>query len=212
MDSSGSSNDTKKTLHYMQMAALGALVLIGVVIYTFVHVPIGADVASDTFPTIGVSAPYRQKLPHFEWHNGDAHLKSADLQGTWTLLSFWSLTCTPCLKEMPDLDQFNEDWSGPELTVTTVNEDTLEMSETIRQFLSENEIQLPVFYDVSGELKNAFDVHEFPRHFLISPKGEIVWTEKGAFNWTAPESQKSLLAIMEREGAQPNEGDTPDDL
>jgi len=208
---SGSSNDTKKTLRYMQIAAIGAMILIGVVVYTFLRAPIGAGVITDTFPTVSVPPPYRQALPHFEYQNGDTHLKSADLQGSWTLLSFWSMSCPPCLKEMPDLDQFNEDWSGPELSIKTVNEDTADMSETIRQFLADNDIQLAVYYDVNGEMKNAFDVHEFPRHFLISPKGEIVWTEKGAFNWTSPESQKSLLAIMEREGT-PIDGDTPDDL
>jgi thiol-disulfide isomerase/thioredoxin len=212
LETSDASNDTKKTLRYMQVAAVGALVLIGAVIYTFAHLPVGTTVPADTFPTITVTAPYRQKVPHFEWRSGDAHLKSSDLQGSWTLLSFWSMTCAPCLKEMPDLDQFNEDWSGPELSIVTVNEDTAEMSDTIRQFVSENEIQLPVYYDVKGEIKEAFAVHEFPRHFLISPKGEIVWTEKGAFNWTDPESQKSLLAIMEREGTPPDEAEGPEDL
>jgi thiol-disulfide isomerase/thioredoxin len=211
MDSSDSADDTKKTLRYMQVAAVGALILVGAVIYTFSHLPVGTTVAVDSFPTIKVPAPYRQKVPHFEWQSGAAHLKSSDLQGSWTLLSFWSMTCTPCLKEMPDLDQFNEDWSGPELSIVTINEDTAEMSDTIRQFVSENEIQLAVYYDAKGEIKDAFDVHEFPRHFLISPKGEVVWQEKGAFNWTAPESQKSLLAIMERESA-PTEAEGPEDL
>lgn len=212
LDSSGPSNDTGKTLRYMQIAAIGALILIGVVIYTFLRVPIGAGVITDTFPNVPVPPPYRQALPHFEYKNGDTALKPADLQGSWTLLSFWSMSCPPCLKEMPDLDQFNEDWSGPELSIKTVNEDGADMSETIRQFLSDNDIQLPVYYDVNADLKNAFDVHEFPRHFLISPKGEIVWTEKGAFNWTSPESQKSLLAIMERENLPVDSADTPDDL
>lgn len=209
---SNSSNDTKKTLRHMQIAAIVALIVIGVVIYTFAHLPVGTTIASNAFPTISVSPPYRQKVPHFEWQNGDTHLKSSDLQGTWTLLSFWSISCAPCLKEMPDLDQFNEDWSGPELSIMTVNEDSADMSEALRQFISENDIQLPVFYDIDGTIKTAFDVHEFPRHFLISPKGDIVWTEKGAFNWTAPESQKSLMAIMEREGTPTDEAEGPEDL
>ncbi len=212
LDPSNSANDTKKTLRYMQVAAVFALIVIGSVIYTFSHLPIGTSIAVDRFPTITVTPPYRQKVPHFEWHAKGASLKSSDLQGRWTILSFWSMTCEPCLKEMPDLDQFNEDWSGPELSIVTVNEDRVDLSETIRQFLAETEIQLAVYYDTEGQIKNAFDVHEFPRHFLISPKGEIVWTEKGAFNWTAPESQKSLLAIMEREGLPPDEAEGPEDL
>lgn len=212
LDPSGSANDTKKTLQRMQIAAIGALIVIAVVIYTFAHLPVGTSVAVDSFPSISVTPPYRQKVPHFEWRNKEASLKSSDLQGRWTVLSFWSMTCAPCLQEMPDLDQFNEDWPGPELTIMTVNEDKIDLSETIRIFLAENEIQLPVFYDVEGVIKNAFDVHEFPRHFLISPKGEIVWTEKGAFNWTSPESEKALLAIMEREGFPPDEAQGPEDL
>jgi thiol-disulfide isomerase/thioredoxin len=196
-DASSSPNETKQSLRYMQIAAIGALVLIAAVIYTFAHIPSPAP-ASSLPPVTATASTDRQKPPQFEWSGNGAHLSSQSLEGVWTLLSFWSYTCAPCLEELPDLDQFAEDWSGPELSVVTVNEDanTGEMGEAVKQFLEENEVQVPVYYDTEGKLKSVFNVQNFPTHFLINPNGEVVWHASGAFNWTAPESQKSLLTVI----------------
>lgn len=200
-DSPSTPNDTKQSLRYMQIAALGAILLIAAIIYTFSHIPIPSP--PTVLPKIVVTPPYRQKMPQFEWSNGASRLKSSDFLGGWTLLSFWSYTCAPCLEEMPDLDQFTENWSGPEMSLVTINEDAAnpEMSEAIQQFLADNEIQLPVDYDPDGRLKTIFGVTEIPHHFLISPSGDIVWQARGAFDWQSPESAKSLLTFMERERA-----------
>ncbi len=186
----------------MQVAAVGSLILIAFLIYSFTHIPVPEAPKTDDLPVITVSAPYRQKLPQFEWSNtAGSHLATGDFQGGWTLLTFWSSTCAPCLHEMPDLDQFNEDWSGPELKIVSVNVDPsdADSTEATKKFLADNDMQLPVYYDPSGDLKKIFDVHEIPRHFLISPNGEIIWEAKGAFQWTSPESQQALLSMMERE-------------
>ncbi len=186
-------------LRYLQVAAIGALLLIAAVLYTFTHVT--RPETPQSFQPVPVSPPYRQKVPHFEWSNGDVHLRSEDLKGSWTLLSFWSYTCAPCLTELPDLDGMNEDWSGPELTVLTVNVDpnSTELAETTKQFLADSEIQLPVYADSDGKLKKIFGVQEIPHHFLISPSGDVIWQSKGAFNWTSPETERSLLTMMARE-------------
>jgi thiol-disulfide isomerase/thioredoxin len=201
-DSSSTSGDDKQTFRYMQVAAIGAILLIAAIIYTFTH--ISSQAPADAMPTIQPSPPYRQKVPQFEWSNGNAHLNSLDLEGGWSLLSFWSTTCAPCLEELPDLDQFNDNWSGPELAIHTVNIDPQdsESVESTKQFLINNDIQLPVIYDTEGKLKKIFAVTDIPRHFLINPKGVVVWQARGAFNWTAPESEKTLLSIMERDKAR----------
>jgi thiol-disulfide isomerase/thioredoxin len=193
------------------VAAILALILIAFVIYTFTHLSAPTSVRS--FPDVTIDSTYRQTVPHFEWSNGTNHLKNSDLEGGWTLLSFWSATCPPCLTEMPDLDQFNEDWSGPELAILTVNIDgpTPEAQQAVKDFLAENEIQLPVYYDPEEILKKKFDVTEIPHHFLIDPKGVIRWHSKGAFNWTSAGTEKALMTVMESEKNVAPPAEVPDD-
>lgn len=200
-----SSIDSKNTLRTMQVAAIFALLVIGAIIYTFTHVTSPLE-AGTALPVIKTTEAYRQKVPHFEWHSGKASLKTQDFLGGWTLLTFWSITCRPCLQEIPALDHFTKGWSGPALSVLSVNLDP--SSPDVAQFLTDNQIEFSVLYDTKEELKTIFGVNEIPRHFLISPKGEIVWQAMGAYNWSAPESTHSLLAIMERENEPAEAHDT----
>lgn len=195
--------ETRLTFRYMQLAAFLAIVVVGAVLYTFSHVPDPAPATETSLPVFAVSDTYRQKLPQFEWSNGASKLATTDLTGGWTLLTFWSLSCAPCTEEMPDLDELNDDWSGPALKILTINvdSDNAESIESVQQFLADNDIQLPVVYDPKGDLEKIFEVHEIPHHFLVNPKGEILWQAKGAFRWTAAESQKALLTLMEKERA-----------
>lgn len=196
--------DIRQPLRYMQWAALAGIVVIAAVLYTFSRNS-DAPVVNEEVPVVTISDTYRLKLPQFEWVNRASKLSTADLTGGWTLLTFWSLTCAPCLEEMPELDELSDDWSGPPMKIITINvdPDSPESIDSVQQFLADNEIQLPVLYDPRGELEKPFDVHEIPRHFFINPAGEIVWQAKGAFRWTAPESEKALLTLMEREKAEP---------
>lgn len=203
-----SARETKKTLRYLQVAAIGALILIGSVIYTFVSV---SSTSGRSFPDVTIPETLRQPLPQFEWSNGKNQLKSSDLQGSWTLLSFWAYSCAPCVLELPDLDRLNANWTGPEFSILTINIDdnNPETMQTVKEFIASNDLQLPVYYDTDGILKKAFGVQEIPRHFLVDPNGMIVWQAMGAFKWTSPETQKNLIAIMGRDQAPIPDVDEP---
>lgn len=175
------------------------LALIGLAIYSFSQIKQTPWTSSLSDPVI--TSTLRQELPHFEYFNEGKTLKAQNFEGKWTLLSFWAHWCGPCLEEMPALDQLSQGWQGPEFEVITVNVDdpNSEDFEAARKFLVDNEIAIPTLFDKSGDLKKAFDVHDLPTHFLISPEKQIVWKARGAFKWNGNKAHDQLMKIMEDE-------------
>lgn len=141
----------------------------------------------------------RQKLPAFEHEELNNLLNNLSGDGKWTLLTFWSVTCPPCVDEMPALNALSQSWQGPAFQVLTVNfdGDVAEDLEAAKRLLQENEIVVPTVYDKNRALKNAFQVTEYPKHFLISPQKEIVWQQVGAFNWNSQGTRDQLAKLME---------------
>lgn len=125
-------------------------------------------------------------------------LTPQNFEGKWTLLSFWSHTCPPCLQELPALNQLSLGWQGPEFQVITVNVDSGEDLDFSKTFLQENEIVLPTIFDRTGELKKAFAVSEYPKHFLVSPEQQIVWEAVGAYKWNDASARDQLLKLLEQ--------------
>ena len=142
---------------------------------------------------------FRKNLPQFEYIDGNNKLTPQNFEGKWTLLSFWSYSCPPCLAEMPSLNQMALNWSGPELSVITVNVDD-EKSENFdlaKSFLQDEGIVLPTIFDKQKVLTNAFAVQVYPKHFLINPKGEMIWEAQGSYDWDSSESRDSLVKLIE---------------
>lgn len=107
---------------------------------------------------------------------------------------------------MPALNQLALNWQGPEFQIITVNLDReqAEDFETAKKFLTDNEIVLPTALDDGEKLKRAFGVVEIPRHFLVNPKGEIIWSAMGAFAWNSPAARDQLLKLMEMQPQEPD--------
>lgn len=185
----------------MAAVAVAVLILLGGAIYSLSRFESATAVVTLKQP--GIVITDRKNLPQFEYAADDKMFSTQTLVGKWTLISFWAAWCQPCLDEMPALNQLSQNWQGPEFQVITVNTDEpgSENFEVARDFLVANEIVMPTYFDKDGKLKKAFQVDAVPRHFLVSPKGEIVWEGQGAFTWNDGKTRDQLLKVMETERA-----------
>ena len=191
----------------MAQVAIAMAVLLTVAIYSLSRLSSPPWASSLRYPSIQGSAG--TPVPKFELQNDKKVFKTQNLVGHWTLLSFWSFTCPPCLEEMPALSLLANSWSGPSFEIMTINVDKGEDAEMAKNFLEEEQIAIPTLYDAQEILKKAFAVQEYPRHFLINPEGKIVWSATGAFRWNENKTRDQLLALMsqrpqEAPGAAPN--------
>lgn len=184
----------QKTYRLMAMVAVAIFLLLGVAIFSLSR--LSQAPWSSQLATPKLIETSRQKLPQFEYHQGKEVLNPENFKDRWTLLSFWSFSCSPCLTELPGLNQLAQSWQGPDLNVLTVNIDSGEDLEQAKRFLLEQEITLPTLFDSKGELKSAFQVDAYPRHFLIGPDQMIIWSAVGAYKWNQNSVRDQLLKLM----------------
>lgn len=122
------------------------------------------------------SAPALQfTLPDLQ----DQPVRLTDFRGQWVVVNFWATWCTPCLKEMPELQAFHDDQRG-RAVVVGVNFES-QSPDKIRAFVAELAITFPVVLS-GGRPVPGFDLRGLPTTFLISPTGELVDTHLGLVN------------------------------
>ncbi len=190
----------------MAFVAIAIILLLSLAIYSLSRLQ--TTPWSSRLDNLKIQSTFRKELPQFELKDGEKLINPQHFTGRWTLLTFWSYSCPPCLQEMPSLNQLALSWQGAELEILTVNVDP-EKSEDYdlaKRFLQEEEIVLPTVFDHGQVLAKAFDVHEYPRHFLISPEGKLVWDARGAFAWNDQSSRDQLLRLIEQQAPE----STPD--
>ncbi len=187
-----------KTRQVMMVFALAIAGLIGLAIFSLSKLSTSAWNSSLKDPEI--QDTLKQAVPQFQHEELGRALTPNGAEGKWSLLTFWSITCAPCIEELPALNALASSWQGPPFQILTVNVDgdNAENLENARLILQEDQITLPTFFDKGQQLKNAFQVNEYPRHFLISPTKQIVWQAVGAFKWNDTKARDQLLKLMER--------------
>ena len=151
-------------------------------------------------------------MPQFEYKSDKQTLTAQNFMGHWTLLSFWSSTCPPCLAELPSLNQLALDWEDPSFDIMTVNVDKENSTEqdTAKDFLNDEDLSLPTVFDGAGILQKAFQVSAYPTHFLINPQGEIVWQQSRAFTWSEQVTKDELAKLTEQPAPEQEESQSQD--
>ncbi len=94
------------------------------------------------------------------------------------ILSFWSTTCAPCMKEIPELHKFAKAHEKDSLKVFLINLDKDPMAE-IDKFATEKGWTLPVLLDPYQNAAKRYGVKKIPTLFVLSPTGQIEYAFTG---------------------------------
>ena len=91
------------------------------------------------------------------------------------LIDFWSVSCGPCIEEIPNLNDLAKKYDD-KITLISINNDLLYGSdrEEIEKFVEVHKIQYPVILD--NEQKNLmqqFGVNGWPARFLLNKEGYL---------------------------------------
>ena len=117
----------------------------------------------------------------------------SELAGTPVVLNFWAALCPPCTAEMPDLQEFYDEFEDKVIVLgvdvgryTGLGErtDALKLLDSLG-------ITYPTAFDVDGTTVGNYEVLNMPSTFFITAKSEIFR------KWTGVINKKSLVKITE---------------
>lgn len=141
------------------------------------------------------ASPWRGPLAGFQLPDTAGKTwTAADFRGRAVLLNFWASWCEPCRTEMPSL-QTLADLHGPDrLLVLGIN--FKEPAPRAQRFAQASGVRLPVLLDAEGQLARQWGVKVFPSTFLIDRQGQPRQRIRGEVDWTGPQAQKLVDALM----------------
>ena len=108
---------------------------------------IGCTGSSSTVIAPGEAAP---KFNADLFSGGSASLNQL-LEGKLTVLHFWASWCTPCMKELPELEKLSKDLPGLKIVSIAVEDQPAPLKRVIDRF----KLSFPVVLDPSGPYTEA---------------------------------------------------------
>ncbi|GHA89559.1 TlpA family protein disulfide reductase [Cognatilysobacter bugurensis] len=92
-------------------------------------------------------------------------------RGRWIVVNFWATWCAPCIKEMPELDEFDKRREDAEV-IGLAYEDI--EPDDLRAFLTKRPVSYPIAIVDVTDPPQAFDTPRgLPMTHLIAPDGRL---------------------------------------
>lgn len=114
---------------------------------------------------------------------GNKHTLS-DYKGKVVFINFWATWCSPCKKELPDIEELYNEYNlnqdevvflgiaNPSSKEYPNNQDN--EKETIKALLDDKGYTFPTLFDETGEVLKNYKISAFPTTFMIDKEGNIV--------------------------------------
>ncbi|MFW2388571.1 MAG: TlpA family protein disulfide reductase [Polyangiales bacterium] len=111
--------------------------------------------------------------------------KMSEQRGKVTVMNFWTVTCRPCIQEMPTLEllaEITEDWSDVQIVAVSTDR-SWEEAETIIPRGS----RIISLLDSSSQVVNEmFGTKLFPETWIIDADGVVRFRFDGPLDWSNP--------------------------
>ncbi len=127
--------------------------------------------------------------PDFELvGNRGERLSMGSLRGRTVLLNFWSMSCAPCMEEMPELAELADTLAHRrDLAIVTVSidEDRAGSIAALEATIG-REAPFPVLFDSDGAVvRGLFGTRKFPETWLIDARGIVRARFDSPRDWTS---------------------------
>ncbi|MFD1360469.1 TlpA family protein disulfide reductase [Lentibacillus salinarum] len=104
--------------------------------------------------------------------SGDT-FRLSELRGQKVILNFWASWCGPCKEEMPEMQQFHEEY-GDQVQVVAVNLTGNDSSvDAVREYVDEHDYTYPVPLDRDSEIQEQYNVYNVPTSYFIGTDGKV---------------------------------------
>ena len=159
---------------------------LGVVVYFFSNPNEVIDFKS--FPQTGQAAPDFQ----LETIEGEK-IALNDFRGKPVMVNFWAIWCSPCIKEMP-LIQERYKQHHPDLVILAIEEDGKSVG--VRDFIAESNFGFMVLAG-SESVARQYNIRAYPTSFFIDEHGVIQSMVVGGLSGPGLDAELAKIGVGE---------------
>ena len=112
----------------------------------------------------------------------------SDLKGKWIIFNYWADWCPPCIKEIPELNNLQRNYSN-KLRVFLINFDMLE-GEELNQQLKKFNVKVDSLLSDPSTIYKWVIPENLPVTFIINKNGDLEHTLVG------PQTEEEIISLL----------------
>lgn len=112
----------------------------------------------------------------------------SDLKGKWIIFNYWADWCPPCIKEIPELNNLQRNYSN-KLKVFLINFDMLE-GEELNQQLKKFDVKVDSLLSDPSTIYKWVIPENLPVTFIINKNGDLEHTLVG------PQTEEEIISLL----------------
>jgi peroxiredoxin len=131
---------------------------------------------------LAVSFASAQQLPDVKVENAQGKIVSVRslLSGKPMIISYWSISCKPCIQELNAITDALAEWrEEAAVDVLAVSVDDARQKAIAKSLASSRGWEFTCVYDENQDLKRAMNVSLTPQSFVVDAEGNIVFSHSG---------------------------------
>lgn len=123
--------------------------------------------------------------------NNGKNIKLSELRGQVVMLNFWASWCGTCIKQLPALNKFHQQYKDKGFTVLAINIE--EKPKKAVRIAQKQKLKMPVLFDTFNHVSRYYSVSSIPVSILIDRDGNI----RHSLNATKISRQKKAKLLIE---------------
>ncbi len=109
-------------------------------------------------------------------------IKLTEFSGKPSIVHFWATWCTPCVDEMPELEEFSRKY-GDKINLIVVASDKSGGQDALKFYQSKGFTSLKVYVDDRGEFMGAMKIKALPTTVFVTSDSLEIGRVMGPIDW-----------------------------